>query len=205
MIRVGLTGGIGSGKTLVSDQFQSLGVPVIDTDNISRLLTSQGSPVLIEIKRALGSHFVNAGELDRDALRKHVFQDARERGKLEAILHPRIQDEVNHRVSSLDAPYCVIVVPLMFETDFKNLVDRVLVVEAPRDKRIRWIANRDHLSVKDIERIMNAQASDEQRAEIADDIIRNDGDITALLKIVNEYHQWYSQLASSRGDTPKTL
>ena len=204
MIRVGLTGGIGSGKTLVSNQFLSLGVPVIDTDDISRQLTSKGSSVLTEIARAFGSRFIDSGELNRDALREHVFQDARERRKLEAIVHPKIRDEVNNRVMSLDAPYCVIVVPLMFETDFKSLVDRVLVVEASREKRIRWIENRDQLFVKDIERIMSAQASDEQRVEIADDIIRNDGDIAALLEKVNKLHQQYDELAVSRGYDSKT-
>ncbi len=195
MLRIGLTGGIGSGKTVVSDRFRHLGVPVIDTDEIAHSLTTRKSAAVREIVREFGPHIVRDGELDRNALREQVFNDAVARHKLEAILHPRIRDEVNRRMRALDVPYCLIVVPLMIETNFQDLVDRVLVVEAPTEKRFQWLAARNGFSHTNIKQIFSAQASDKERATIADDLIRNDGDIASLVRRVDDLHRRYTALA----------
>ncbi len=195
MLRIGLTGGIGSGKTVVSDRFRHLGVPVIDTDEIAHRLTTHNSAAVREIKREFGSDVVHGGELDRNTLRERVFNDTAARHKLEAILHPRIRDEVNSRLDGLDAPYCVVVVPLMVETGFQDLVDRVLVVAAPTEKRRQWLASRNGLSPSVIQQIFSAQASDNERAAIADDLIRNDGDIAQLVKRVDDLHRLYTAAA----------
>lgn len=194
MLRIGLTGGIGSGKTVVSKRFQQLGVPIIDTDEIAHALTTPNSVALSEVVREFGAQIVRDGELDRNALRKRIFNDPVARRNLEAILHPRIRDEVNRRMKTLDAPYCLIVVPLMVETGFQDLVDRVLVVEAPAEKRLRWLAARNGLSRADIQQIFSAQASDTERAAIADDLIRNDGDVAKLVRRVDDLHRRYTAL-----------
>ncbi len=195
MLRIGLTGGIGSGKTIVSNRFRHLGVPVIDTDQIAHSLTTRESVAVREIVQEFGPHIARDGELDRNALREQVFNDARARRKLEAILHPRIRDEVTTRMRVLDAPYCIIVVPLMVETNFQDLVDRVLVVEAPTEKRRQWLAVRNGFSNTNIQQIFSAQASDNERAAIADDLIRNDGDIAQLVRRVDDLHRRYTALA----------
>lgn len=195
MLRIGLTGGIGSGKTVVSDRFRHLGVPVIDTDEIAHSLTKPHAAAVLEIAREFGPHIVSSGELDRNALRDQIFNDPEARHKLEAILHPRIRDEVNRQTKALDAPYCLIVVPLMVETGFQDLVDRVLVVEAPTEKRLQWLAARNGFSEPDMQRIFAAQASDKERAAIADDLIRNNGDIAVLARRVDDLHQRYMALA----------
>ncbi len=197
MLRIGLTGGIGSGKTVVSDRFRELGVPVIDTDEIAHSLTAPASAAVRAIVQEFGPHIVRDDELDRAALREQVFNDAEARRKLEAILHPRIRDEVNGRMGALDAnaPYCVVVVPLMVETNFQDLVDRVLVVEAPSEKRIQWLEARNGISHKGIQQIFAAQASDKERAAIADDLLRNDGDIAQLVRRVDDFHRRYMALA----------
>jgi dephospho-CoA kinase len=195
MLRIGLTGGIGSGKTVVSDRFRHLGVPVIDTDEIAHSLTTRNSAAVREIEREFGPHVIRDGELDRNALREQVFSDAGARHKLEAILHPRIREEVTRRIRALDAPYCLIVVPLMVESGFQDLIDRVLVVEAPTEKRRQWLAERNGFSHTDIQRIFSAQASDAERAAIADDLIRNDNDIAGLVRRVDDLHRCYTALA----------
>lgn len=195
MLRIGLTGGIGSGKTTVSNRFRHLGVPVIDTDEIAHSLTTRNSAAVREIAREFGPRIVRSGELDRDVLREQVFNDAVARRKLEAILHPRIRDEANRRMRTLDAPYCLVVVPLMVETNFQDLVDRVLVVQAPTEKRRQWLAARNGFTDTDIQQIFSAQASDQERAAIADDLLRNDGDIERLVRRVDDLHRRYTALA----------
>ncbi len=203
LLRIGLTGGIGSGKSVVSERFEKLGVPVIDTDVIARDLTAPESPALAEIARAFGRDMMHEGKLDRERLRRLVFSQDEARRRLEEILHPRIRAEVERRTAALTAPYCVVVVPLMVETDFQDTVDRILVVSAPQEKRMQWLEQRDGLGTEDIERIFSAQATDRQREAIADDIIYNDSNIEALLRQVDELHRRYSRLASARPVTPK--
>jgi dephospho-CoA kinase len=199
MLKVGLTGGIGVGKTVVSNQFRNLGVPVIDTDVIAHELTVPGSAVLKEIVEAFGNYILTEdGELDRKRLGGIVFSDVEEKNKLEAILHPRIRMIALERVRELIAPYCILVVPLLIETDFINLVDKVLVVDAPDNKRIGWIQQRSELSGDEIKNIIQSQTRRKERLAVADYVIENDGTVDDLEARVVVLHERILLAAGSR-------
>jgi len=190
MLKVGLTGGIGVGKTIVSNQFRNVGVPVIDTDVIARDLAAPGSAVLKEIVNAFGKQILTEdGELDRKRLGRIVFSNIEDKSKLEAILHPRIRMIVLERIRELSAPYCILVVPLLIETDFITLVDKVLVVDAPDSKRIGWIQRRSELSEDEIKNIIKSQTSRKERLAVADYVIENDGTVEELEAGVVELHE----------------
>ena len=190
MLRIGLTGGIGSGKTVVSDRFRELGVPVIDTDVIARELVTPGSEALNEIIKTFGDRILTReGKLDRKHLGKLVFADTREREKLEAILHPKILELALSRVEELDAPYCILVVPLLVETEFIEFVDKILLVDAPDNNRIKWIKGRSGLSETDIQNIMDAQTNREERLAAVDWVIDNDGTVNQLEAKVDALHK----------------
>lgn len=196
---VALTGGIGSGKTAVSDRFAALGVSVIDTDRIAREVVVPGSEGLAEVVAAFGDGVVGeGGGLDRAALGRRVFADPAERKRLEAILHPRIRDEVRRRVDALDAPYCIVVIPLLVESGGSDVARRVLVVDAPDELRRARVAARDGHDDKAIERIFAAQASRRERLAWADEVIVNDGDMTVLDREVERLHRVYLGLAGGR-------
>ncbi len=195
MLKVGLTGGIGSGKTAVSDRFADLGAPVIDTDVLAREVVAPGEPALEQLTDAFGNEILREdGTLDRDGLRSKVFDDPEARRRVEAILHPAIRQRLRGRLRELekqDETYCIIVVPLLVETGFQELVDRVLVVEAPRERRIEWVMARNGMAREEVERIMDAQASSEERQSVAHDIIDNDGGLEDLLEKVDRLHAKY--------------
>ncbi len=181
MLKIGLTGGIGVGKTTVSDIFKNMGVPVIDTDIIARELVCPGSPVLTEIVDTFGTEILTQdNKLDRRLLGKIVFSDSSLRKSLESILHPRIKNAVLKRLQDLNAPYCIVVVPLLFETDFVELVDKVLVIDAPEEQRIGWIEKRNGLSKADISAIVSTQTTRQTRLASADYVIVNNGTIKDL-------------------------
>src|SRR5437868_9602748 len=147
MLRIGLTGGIGSGKSTVADLFARRGVPIIDTDVIAREGVQPGEPALAELAREFGGDILAAeGGLDRTRLRSRVFDDAEARARLQAILHPRIRARARERIDALRAPYCVIVVPLLVETGFDGMIDRVLVVDADEAHQLERAAARDNTS-----------------------------------------------------------
>jgi dephospho-CoA kinase len=199
MLVVGLTGGIGSGKTEVGHRFAELGVPVIDTDMISRDLAAKGSGALSEIAAAFGSGVLREnGELDRHRLRERVFANEDDRRMLEDILHPRIRDEVAARLNRLDAPYAVVVIPLLLETRYPIPVDRVLVVDVPEPTRIERVTRRDGSTEDAVRRIMVRQAGRAARLAAADDVMANDGDLALLDRQVQALHQHYLQLAIAR-------
>lgn len=195
MLRVGLTGGIGSGKTAVSDRFADLGAPVIDTDVLSREVVEPGEPALDELVKHFGEAILdNDGNLDRERLREMVFSDPGKKQRVESILHPAIRQRLQDKLKALEKeehPYCIIVVPLLVETDFQEMVDRVLVVEAPRERRVQWVMSRSGLSRQEVETIMDTQASSETRRAVAHDIIDNDGSLAELLKKVDRFHAKY--------------
>lgn len=198
---VGLTGGIGSGKSAAGAVFSRLGVPVIDADIIARELVVKGEPALAEIVAAFGQDILDAGGgLDRAALRQRVFADAAERQRLEAILHPRIRREIQRRISHVEAPYCVVVIPLLLEAGQTDLVDRVLVIDLPEHTQISRVAARDRLSQEQIPAILKAQASRETRLAAADDIIDNSGEPAELERQVHRLHDRYRDMAAARGD-----
>ena len=190
MLKVGLTGGIGVGKSVVSNQFLKLGVPVIDTDVIAHELVDPGTAALAEIVDAFGEKIrTKDGELDRKRLGRIVFSNAGEKDKLEAILHPRIRKVVLEQLQELSAPYCILVVPLLIETDFIDLVDKVLVVDAPDAHRIRWIQKRNQLSEAEIRNIIDAQTSRGERFVLADYVIANDNTVDKLRTGVIALHE----------------
>lgn len=193
MFTVGLTGGIGSGKSTVADLFAALGVPVIDTDVIARELTVPGSPALDAIRAAFGETVMGAdGALDRAALRRRIFADAGERRRLEAILHPRIEATVRQALASLTAPYALVVIPLLVETGgYRDVIDRVLVVDCPEDMQIARVIARSGLARAEAEAIVVAQASRSARLAAADDVIVNAAAPEALRSQVAALHLRY--------------
>jgi dephospho-CoA kinase len=196
---VGLTGGIGSGKTAVSDRFAQLGISVIDTDLIARELVEPGQPALAEIAAEFGVDCLDdQGRIDRACLRKRVFADDAGRQRLEDILHPRIRATAWQRITDLKAPYCLLVIPLLAETGMTDLVDRVLVVDAPEAEQIRRVMARDRVDETQTRRILAAQASRDQRLALADEVLENSGDFAKLELQIADLHQHYLSLAACR-------
>ncbi len=199
MLVVGLTGGIGSGKTAVSDRFARYGVPVIDTDLLARELVEPGQPALVEIVAQFGSDCLDGdGRLHRARLRERVFADPAGRRRLEAILHPRIRALARERIARLTASYCLLVIPLLAETGMTDVVDRVLVVDAPVAEQIRRVMARDGLDETQARRILAAQARRDQRLALADDVLENAGELAELDRQITALHQHYSLLATAR-------
>ena len=195
-LKIGLTGGIGSGKTAVSDRFQALGADVIDTDILSRELVAPGQPALDEITAAFGADMLDAdGRLDRAALRRLVFANPPMRAELEAILHPRIRAEMLRRVADSSAPYVVFVIPLLIEAGQQALVDRILLVDAPETLQRQRVAARDGIDDAHIDQVLAAQTDRQTRLQHADDVIRNDGSLANLEAQVDALHEKYRRLA----------
>ena len=197
--RIGLTGGIASGKSTVADMFADLGVPIIDTDVIARQVVEPGRPALAEIRAAFGDHMIRPdGTLDRQALRAVVFADPAKRKALEGMLHPRIRDEAARQSAAADGPYQIIVVPLLAESPMRRDMDRVLVVDCSEDVQLARLLARDSDTEQQARRIMASQASREERLRIADDVIRNDGDRADTERQVRGLHRRYMELADRR-------
>ncbi|MFO7641056.1 MAG: dephospho-CoA kinase [Candidatus Competibacteraceae bacterium] len=196
---VGLTGGIGSGKTAVSDRFARSGAPVIDTDLLARELVEPGQPALAAIAAEFGPECLDdRGQLRRAHLRERVFADPAGRRRLEAILHPRIRALARERIAALSAPYCLVVIPLLAETGMTDLVDRVLVVDVPEAEQVRRVMARDHIDETRARQILAAQAPRARRLALADEILDNAGDLDHLDRQVADLHQRYSTLAAAR-------
>ncbi len=197
IFRVGLTGGIASGKTTVARLFAALGVPVIDTDALSREVTAPGTPLLHRIAERFGPELIGAGgALDRRALRRVVFADPRARADLEALTHPAIFEALEERSAVAGGPYQVIVVPLLVETDRAAPVDRVLVVDCDEALQIRRLQARDGSTLDEARAILAAQAPRAARLEAADDVIANCGDLQSLRAQVEQHHSRYRRLAA---------
>jgi dephospho-CoA kinase len=193
---VGLTGGIASGKSTVAERFAARGVAVIDTDVIAREVVEPGAPGLQRVVEAFGAEVLDAdGRLARAKLAARVFRDAAARERLESILHPLIRAESERRIAQAPGPYCVLVVPLLVETGYTGLVDRVLVVDLPEAVQIERLQARDERPREEIEGILRAQASREERLAAADDVIRNDADLAALEHAIEALHRKYLRLA----------
>jgi dephospho-CoA kinase len=194
--RVGLTGGIASGKSTVAAMFTALGVPVIDTDEIARAVVAPGQPGLREIVAAFGPGILDAtGALDRRRMRDHVFADGAERRRLEAILHPRIEAATLAASDCAGGPYQVVVVPLLLESGFERHVDRILVVDCPEELQRARLLARDGEDPSRVERILAAQLDRETRRRRADDVIENDGDAERAREQVRRLHGIYLKLA----------
>ncbi len=191
-----LTGGIASGKSIVSDKFKKLGVVIVDTDIIARQVVEPGRPALSQIANQLGSEFITVkGQLDRTKLRQAVFENEYMRKKLEAILHPAIYEKVKESLADVKSSYCLLVIPLFVESSRYDWVDRVLVVDVPEEVQVQRVMDRDGVSGKQAQSILAAQASREERLAVADDVILNTGSIEELEKRVLELHREYLSLA----------
>ena len=192
MFTVVMTGGIASGKTSASDLFASHGVPILDTDLAARAVVEQGQPALEEIKASFGDGVITtSGELNRAALRDIIFEHPEKRRELEAILHPKIRAHINELKDQLDAPYCIIVVPLFLESGRGYDADRLLVVDVPIEIQRDRLTQRDGTTPEQIEQILNSQATREERLAAADDVIDNTASPDALANRVAELHQQY--------------
>ena len=197
-LKIGLTGGIASGKSTVACMFAELGIPVIDTDVIARDLVMPGLPALVEIRQRFGEAVIDgSGSLDRAAMRKLIFSDDQARQDLEAILHPRIGAETRRQSAEANGPYQVIVVPLLLRSQLRQFVDRVLVVDCSEDVQVQRLMARDTESAEQARRILAAQASRQDRLAIADDVIRNDHDLAHLRDQVLELDRKYRREAGS--------
>ena len=191
-LTVGLTGGIASGKSMVADRLAELGAAVVDTDVIAREQTAPGMPALKQIAGEFGAHLVaRNGVLDRARLRERVFADPGARKRLEAILHPRIRRAAWERARATRGSYLVMVIPLLTETGFTHGIDRVLVIDAPRELQMERLMARDGGTSRQARAIIAAQANRRQRRALADDVILNDGSIEALRVQADRLHLLY--------------
>ncbi len=198
MLKIALTGGIGSGKTTVTNRFRELGVPIFDADEVSREITRAGEPAVSRIAETFGDDVIlTDGNLDRSALRAVVFKDPAARRRLEAILHPEIRWRMNHAAALTHAPYGVFSIPLLIETGQEDSFDRILVIEATQARRRQWIRKRSHLTHRQISAIFQSQVSSQVRRRAADDLLINNGSMTDLYEQVDTLHSRYLTLASS--------
>lgn len=189
---IGVTGGIGSGKTTVANLFSSLGAPVIDADELARQVVAPGQPAYEEILQQFGATILSkSGELDRRRLRERIFSDPAKRDRLEAIVHPRVYAQMELLLDCLEAPYAIVVVPLLIESGARKLVDRVLVVDSPEELQIERTQRRDGTTRAAVKKILAAQLDRSARLSAADDVIENDTSVEALEKAVSRLHRQY--------------
>ena len=196
--RVGLTGGIGSGKSTVAALFAELGVPVIDTDLLAHQLTQPGGMAIPAIRASFGDEYVDAtGALDRAKMRQLVFSDSTAKQRLEKILHPLILAQAKSLAESRPAPYVLLVIPLLFETsDYQNWLDHTVVVDCAEETQIARATSRNGLSEQTVRAIMAQQFPRSQRLKFANDVILNDGTLPELYPQIARLHQTYLKLAA---------
>ena len=203
MLKVGLTGGIGSGKTAVSSVFEKLGIPVIDTDVIAHDLVNNNESILKQITDTFGPDLLKLnGELNRKKLAQLVFNKKENKQSLENILHPRIKSEVLRQIKRLSSSqnppaYLIIVIPLLIESDYHDIIDRILVVIADEAVRIARVQKRDKRSLSEIRAIINNQVDDSTRLDEADDIIENNSNINMIDKQVKDLHEKFLHLSEA--------
>lgn len=196
MFVLGVTGGIGSGKTAATNAFQELGIKVVDADLAARVVVEKGRPALAEIEKRFGSDILlGDGNLDRAALRKIVFEQPEERKWLESLTHPLIRNEIINGLQSATSPYAILSSPLLIESGQYQLVKRVLVIDVPEETQIARTCERDSNPEEQVKSIIAAQISRQDRLEKADDVILNDQDLTYLQNEVAKLHEVYLGLA----------
>lgn len=193
---IGVTGGIGCGKTTATDFFKQYGIEIIDTDEISHELTKMNAVGTLRIRDEIDSDFVIDGVLDRKILREAVFKNPEIKKQLEHILHPMIREEVKNRYENSKSPYCLIVVPLLFETNaYPDLLKRILAIDCDEETQIQRVMNRSQLSREQILAIMSNQVDRKTRISRADDILINENDREYLRQQVEILHEKYLKLA----------
>lgn len=202
MLRVALTGGIGSGKTAVTDYLSSLGIVILDADQFAHEVTARGEEAVDEIAKTLGPAVLGPdGELDRAQVREMVFADAGKRAQLEAIVHPRVRQKMDEAAKRANTPYVIFSIPLLIETGQAENFDHVVVVETPRDLRAKRVLERSGLDQDAFSAIDDAQASDAARRRAASDIIRNDGSLQSLHAQVDALHQRLTDFSRRKAQT----
>lgn len=196
---IGLTGGIGSGKTTVSDLFAELGIKIIDTDVISQNLTAAGGRAISLILENFGPQSIALdGSMDRKFMRTKVFNSSDERKKLESILHPLIREEVKRQIQNLEGPYSILSVPLMNKnSSWIRLCDRILLVDCPEEEQIRRVKRRSGLEPAEIKKIIDSQSSVQEKLSFAHDVLFNYGDREYLKKEILHLHQIYLKLSGA--------
>ena len=186
---IGLTGGIGSGKTAVSNCFQELGITIVDADLASRVVVEKGKPSLESIEEHFGSDILNeSGELDRGKLREIIFNSDSEKQWLESLLHPAIAKQIQNELSSSKSPYTILVSPLLLETNQKDFCSKVLVVDVPVETQVSRTLARDGVSEEQINSIIDSQIDRNERLALADEVVSNNGTIEDLEVAVRELH-----------------
>ena len=192
---IGLTGGIGSGKTAVSDIFASQGIDIVDADLASRVVVEKGKPALDKISEHFGAEILSEnGELNRAKLREIIFKAPEERQWLESLLHPIIAEQIRYELDSSKSPYCILVSPLLLETEQKDFCDSLLIVDVPEKFQVQRTALRDNVPEEQVESIMATQIDRAKRLSLADEIIVNDGTLEDLKKKVMDRHLKYLSL-----------
>ena len=198
MLKIGLTGGIGCGKTTVSKLFEHLNIPVIDADTLAHQLVEIRQPALNEIALAFGSDILNEdGSLNRKKLSQLIFSNQQLKQKLEAILHPRIYQAIQSAIQSLDSAYCIISIPLLFETNMIDLVDRILVIDCPVENQIERVQKRDGRPLAQIQAIIDSQVSRPYRIIHAHDLLDTSIANDKLAETVKKLHNLYLSLSES--------
>ena len=196
MLIIGLTGGIGSGKSAASEHFERMGIIVVDADIVAREVVEPGCPALAKIASHFGDDILLAsGSLDRPRLRQLIFKSKEQKIWLESLLHPIIRDEIIHQLKTSTSPYTLLVSPLLFETKQHELVNRSLLIDAPKALQIERASQRDDVTRNQIETIIASQMTRECKIEKADDTILNDNDLGALQQEVERYHTHYLELS----------
>jgi len=203
---VGLTGGIGSGKSAAADEFGRLGATIVDTDAIAHELTRPGGAAIAPVRHAFGDDAIAAdGSMDRKRIRDIVFADRDAKARLEAILHPMIREESQRRLAAASGPYAVLVVPLLVESaGYRDRVQRVLVVDCSEAMQVERVGRRSGLSEAEVRRIIAAQVPRQRRLAAADDVIDNSGAFAALQQQVCALHARYLEAAKSGGPLART-
>lgn len=197
---LGLTGGIGSGKSAAAKHFSSLGVHTVDADHAARWVVEPGRPALQKIAEHFGSHMLQLdGQLNRAALREEIFQDPEQRRWLEALLHPLIGQEISQNLAMSESPYAILVSPLLIESGQHQLTQRILVVDTPEHLQVQRTIARDQVSEEQVQAILQAQAQRQQRLNKAHDVLLNDRDLHWLESEVKRLHDFYINL---RGGQP---
>lgn len=199
MLKIGLTGGIGCGKTTVAKIFEQLKTPVIDADEIAHRLVAIGQPALTRIQQEFGTGVFNPdGSLNRKILKDIIFSDYKQKEKLESILHPLVYQAIQSELKRVNTPYCIISIPLLFETNMNHFVDRILVVDCSVETQIERLQKRDNMTTQRIQSIIGSQVSRDYRKAHADDLIDNSKTDNRLAEEIKKLHNLYLSISASQ-------
>lgn len=196
---LGLTGGIGSGKSAASQWFGTQGITVVDADIVAREVVAKGQPALAQIQTSFGDWVIlDNGELDRTALRDYIFKDASAREQLEAITHPAIRQSLIQQLAAASSSYVILVSPLLFETNQHELTERTLLIDSTVELQIQRAGQRDGQTIEQIKKIISVQMSRENKLELADDVVLNDGKLEHLYQQLARMHQFYLKHSATK-------